>query len=80
MTVNSRIKIIYIITSTGIGGAEKIFYQTVTGMDYSKYHVSTCSLKEKGEIFTQGDVLPERNQMHFIVLREDFTFGRKKEC
>lgn len=50
MTMNSRIKIIYIITSTGIGGAEKIFYQTVTGMDYDKYHVTTCSLKEKGEI------------------------------
>ncbi len=50
MTMNPRTKIIYIITSTGIGGAEKILYQTVTGMDYNKYHVSTCSLKEKGEI------------------------------
>lgn len=48
--MNSKIKIAYIITSTGVGGAEKILYHTVTGLDYNQYSVSVCSLKEKGEI------------------------------
>ena len=45
-----KIKILYIITSSGIGGAEKILYYTATGLDYNKYDVSVCSLKNKGEI------------------------------
>ena len=48
--MNSKIKIAYVITSTGVGGAEKILYHTVTGLDYNQYSVSVCSLKEKGEI------------------------------
>ncbi|KPJ58989.1 MAG: hypothetical protein AMJ42_02355 [Deltaproteobacteria bacterium DG_8] len=48
--MGSKIKIAYIITSTGVGGAEKILYHTVTGLDYNQYSVSICSLKEKGEI------------------------------
>jgi len=50
MAMNSKIKIVYIITSTGVGGAEKMLYHTVTGLDYNRYSVSICSLKEKGEI------------------------------
>ena len=45
-----KIKILYIITSSGIGGAEKILYYTATGLDYNKYDISVCSLKNKGEI------------------------------
>jgi glycosyltransferase involved in cell wall biosynthesis len=48
--MNSRIKIVYVITSTGVGGAEKILYYTVTGLDSTKYSISLCSLKERGEI------------------------------
>jgi len=50
MTMNSKTKILYVITSTGIGGAEKILCQTAKSMDKNKYHVSICSLKEKGEM------------------------------
>lgn len=50
ITMHSKIRIVYIITSTGIGGAEKILYYTVTGLDRTKYSISVCSLKEKGEI------------------------------
>ena len=50
MTMNSKIKIVYIITGTGIGGAEKILYHTVTGLNNNHYSVSVCSLKERGEI------------------------------
>jgi len=45
-----KIKILYIITSSGIGGAEKILYYTATGLDYDKYDISVCSLKKMGEI------------------------------
>ena len=45
-----KIKILFIITSSGIGGAEKILYYTATGLDYNKYDISVCSLKNKGEI------------------------------
>jgi glycosyltransferase involved in cell wall biosynthesis len=48
--MHSKIKIVYIITSTSVGGAEKILYYTVTGLDLTKYTVSVCSLKEKKEI------------------------------
>ena len=45
-----KIKILYIITSSGIGGAERILYYTATGLDYNKYDISVCSLKKMGEI------------------------------
>jgi len=45
-----KIKILYIITSSGIGGAERILYYTATGLNYNKYDISVCSLKKKGEI------------------------------
>ena len=50
MIMKPKIKILYIITSSGIGGAEKILYYTATGLDYNKYDISVCSLKKKGEI------------------------------
>jgi len=48
MAMSSKIKIAYIITSSGVGGAEKILYHTVTGLDYNQYSVSIFTLKEKG--------------------------------
>jgi len=45
-----KIKILYIITSSGIGGAERILYYTATGLNYNKYDIAVCSLKNKGEI------------------------------
>jgi len=50
MIMKPKIKILYIITSSGIGGAERILYYTATGLDYNKYDISICSLKKKGEI------------------------------
>ena len=45
-----KIKILYIITSSSIGGAERILYYTATGLNYNKYDIAVCSLKNKGEI------------------------------
>jgi len=48
--MKSKIKILFVITSTGVGGAEKIVYYTITGLDRTRYDLLMCSLKEKGEI------------------------------
>jgi glycosyltransferase involved in cell wall biosynthesis len=44
------IKILFVITSSGIGGAEKILYHTSRLLDPERYDPSICSLKEKGQI------------------------------
>jgi len=48
--MNQKIKIVYVITSTGVGGAEKILYHTMRGVDKNKYTVLLCTLKKKGII------------------------------
>lgn len=48
--MKSKVKIMFVITSSGVGGAEKILYYTITGLDRTRYDLSMCSLKEKGEI------------------------------
>lgn len=48
--MNEKIKIVYVITSTGVGGAEKILYHTIRGLDDNKYTVLLCTLKKKGII------------------------------
>ena len=45
-----KIKILYVITSSGVGGAEKVLYDTATGLNDNQYDISVCSLKNKGEI------------------------------
>ncbi len=47
---NQRIKILFVITGTGIGGAEKILSATIRGLDHNRYDISLCTLKELGEI------------------------------
>ena len=48
--LKAPIKILFVITSTGVGGAEKMLYHTSTALDPARYLPSICSLKEKGEI------------------------------
>ena len=45
-----KIKIVFVITSTGIGGAEKMLYHTCTSLDRTRYVPFICSLKAKGAI------------------------------
>ena len=44
------IKILFVITSSGVGGAEKVLYHTSRLLDSERYSPSICSLKEKGKI------------------------------
>jgi len=42
-------RVLYLITSTFLGGAEKILYETVKGMNNKEFNLFVCSLKRKGE-------------------------------
>ena len=44
------IKILFVITSSGVGGAEKVLYHTSRLLDPGRYTSSICSLKDKGQI------------------------------
>ena len=46
--MEAKIKIIFVITSTGVGGAEKMLYHTITGLNPARFTIRLCSLKEKG--------------------------------
>jgi glycosyltransferase involved in cell wall biosynthesis len=48
-TLESDIKIIFVITGTGVGGAEKMLYHTIKGLNPERYTARLCSLKKKGE-------------------------------
>jgi len=45
-----KIKIFYLITSTSIGGAEKVLFDLCTGLDKGQYEITVGSLKGKGLI------------------------------
>jgi len=47
-SIESKKKIIFVITGTGVGGAEKMLYHTIKGLDPACYSVRLCSLKKKG--------------------------------
>lgn len=49
----AKIKIVFVITGTGVGGAEKVLYHTSRFLDFSRYVPSVCSLKEKGAMARQ---------------------------
>jgi glycosyltransferase involved in cell wall biosynthesis len=50
------IKILFVITSSGIGGAEKVLYHTTRLLDPERYVASICSLKEKGQVARDAEI------------------------
>ena len=42
-----KIKILYVITSLGLGGAEKLLLSYLKNLDQNKYSLNVCSLREK---------------------------------
>ncbi|MDY6861423.1 MAG: glycosyltransferase [Thermodesulfobacteriota bacterium] len=48
--MNSPIKILYLITSTGYGGAERSLLNLVSHINKKEFSMSVCSLKIKGEL------------------------------
>jgi hypothetical protein len=48
--MNLPIKILYLITSTGYGGAEKSLLNLVSQINRKNFSIFVCSMKIKGEI------------------------------
>ena len=67
------IKIVFVITSTGVGGAEKMLYHTSTSLDRTRYAPSICSLKGKGEI--AEDVEAAGIEVYSLTMAEGDQFG-----
>jgi len=67
------IKILFVITSTGVGGAEKMLYHTSTALDPARYLPSICSLKEKGEI--ARDMEAAGIEVHCLTMADGYRFG-----
>jgi len=47
-SLKSAIKVIFVITGSGVGGAEKMLYHTIKGLNPKRYTAKLCSLKKKG--------------------------------
>jgi len=47
-SLESAIKVIFVITGSGVGGAEKMLYHTIKGLKPERYTAKLCSLKKKG--------------------------------
>ena len=67
------IKIVFVITSTGVGGAEKMLYHTSTSLDPGRYLPSICSLKEKGEI--ARDMEAAGIEVHCLTMADGDQLG-----
>jgi glycosyltransferase involved in cell wall biosynthesis len=69
----AKIKIVFVITGTGVGGAEKILYHTSTLLDRARYVPYICSLKEKGAI--ARNVETAGIEVHSLTMTDGDQFG-----
>ena len=46
--MNAPVTLLYVITGTNIGGAEKALCELVERLDRKRYRVAVCSLKRAG--------------------------------
>jgi glycosyltransferase involved in cell wall biosynthesis len=72
-TLKSAIKIIFVITGTGVGGAEKMLYHTIKGINPERYSARLCSLKRKGEF--AGRLEEEGLEVYSLNMRDEATLA-----
>jgi len=72
-TLESAIKIIFVITGTGVGGAEKMLYHTIKGLNPVRYTARLCSLKKKGEVACRLE--EEGVEVYSLNMRDDATLA-----
>lgn len=70
-TLESAIKIIFVITGTGVGGAEKMLYHTITGINPERYAAKLCSLKKKGAFADKLE--SEGVEVYSLNMRDEAT-------
>jgi glycosyltransferase involved in cell wall biosynthesis len=72
-TLESAIKIIFVITGTGVGGAEKMLYHTIKGLNPERYAARLCSLKKKGEVACRLE--EEGLEVYSLNMRDEATMA-----
>ena len=72
-SIEAKKKIIYVITGTGVGGAEKMLYHTIKGLDPACYRVRLCSLKKKGVYANRLET--EGVDVHSLNMRDEDTLA-----
>jgi glycosyltransferase involved in cell wall biosynthesis len=72
-TLESAIKIIFVITGTGVGGAEKMLYHTIKGINPERYSARLCSLKRKGDF--AGRLEEEGLEVYSLNMRDAATLA-----
>jgi glycosyltransferase involved in cell wall biosynthesis len=72
-TLESAIKIIFVITGTGVGGAEKMLYHTIKGINPERYSAKLCSLKKKGEFACRLE--EEGLEVYSLNMRDETTLA-----
>ncbi len=72
-TLESAIKIIFVITGTGVGGAEKMLYHTIKGLNPERYSAKLCSLKKKGAFAYSLE--NEGLEVYSLSLRDEGTLA-----
>ncbi len=48
--MNERVRILYVVTTLAVGGAERSLYELVRGLDRSRYDPMVCSLISRGAL------------------------------
>ena len=46
--MEKKITILYIITSTNVGGTERALFELIKKIDHTQYSIHICSLKKEG--------------------------------
>ncbi|MEO2049418.1 MAG: glycosyltransferase [Pirellulales bacterium] len=70
-TANRPLRVMFLITSMPVGGAETLLYNLVRGMDRSRFLPEICCLKEPGLL---GEELQAEMSIHSGLLHHKYDF------
>ena len=68
--MNKKIKVLHILWSGGIGGAEEYVVSLIKYFDFSKFEIHLCFLSKKGTIFEEA--IKMSNNVDFIGMKNGF--------
>jgi glycosyltransferase involved in cell wall biosynthesis len=71
--LESAIKVIFVITGSGVGGAEKMLYHTIKGLNQERYTAKLCSLKKKAEFACRLEA--EGLEVYSLNMRNEATLA-----
>ena len=71
------LRVMFVITSMPIGGAETLLVNLVRGMDRSRFSPEVCCLKEPGPL---GELLAREVPVHSRQLTSKYDFASRSGC